>query len=194
MNGEKIGVLIRRLRCEQRLTQRQLAERLHVSDRAVSKWENGRGCPDIALLNRLCDVLNVDVAHLLEGEAAPNPPEGGNMKKNRYYVCPSCGNLVIETGEGAVSCCGRPLTPLVPTKAGEKQRLQVQRVEDEWFITTDHPMTKESHIPFVAFVTGEQMILTRCYPEWDLQLRLPVRRHGLLLWYTPEDGLLTQLL
>ena len=57
MDYEKIGGLIRSLRTQQALTQLQLAGRIGVSDKAVSKWERGQGCPDVSLLPRLAQIL-----------------------------------------------------------------------------------------------------------------------------------------
>ena len=53
MDSNKTGSLLRRLRMERGLTQREVAERLHLSDRTVSKWERGQGCPDVGLLPAL---------------------------------------------------------------------------------------------------------------------------------------------
>ena len=71
MNAEKTGAFIRALRKETMLTQQQLAERLHVSDKAVSRWETGRGFPDIGNLEDLAEALGVSVAELLKGERFP---------------------------------------------------------------------------------------------------------------------------
>lgn len=192
MDCGKTGGLIRALRVELGLTQRELADRLALSDRTVSKWERGLGAPDVSLLPDVARVLNVSIETLLAGELAENDPTGGNMKRNHYYVCPTCGNLVMSTGGVVISCCGKQLEEAKPQKAPEDDRLTVTPVEDEWYITSGHPMTKEHHIAFVAFATGERVELVRCYPEWDLQLRLPRRGHGLLLWYCTRHGLFTQ--
>ena len=88
MDAAKIGKLIYTLRREQRMTQLQLAQRLHVGDKAVSKWERGMGCPDISLLPALSQALEIDLEALLAGELAPQAWEGGSMKKLRFYVCP----------------------------------------------------------------------------------------------------------
>ena len=63
------------------------------------------------------------------------------------------------------------------------QRLHTEPVEDEWYITTDHPMTKTEHIAFAALLSGGSLRVWRQYPEWDFQLRLSRREHGLLVWY-----------
>lgn len=68
MNQEKIGKFIVELRKEKKLTQEQLAERIGVTDRAISKWENGRGMPDLSLLKPLCDELGITINELLSGE------------------------------------------------------------------------------------------------------------------------------
>ena len=114
------------------------------------------------------------------------------MKKAKYYVCPQCRNLLLSTSEAAITCCGRSLEPLAPVKAEET--LRVELVEDERFITSDHPMTKDHYISFVAFVEGERLTLMKQYPEWDLQVRLPGQCHGVLLWHCTNHGLFYQLL
>ena len=83
MDQVKIGELIRKLRTELGLTQRQLAEKINVSDKAVSKWECGNGCPDLSLLTALADVLGTDMQLLLSGEIDKNELEKGNMNTLR---------------------------------------------------------------------------------------------------------------
>ncbi len=68
MEQEKIGKFILQLRKEKNMTQKELAEKLGVTDRAISKWENGRGMPDLSLMKALCDELGISVNELLSGE------------------------------------------------------------------------------------------------------------------------------
>lgn len=68
MNNKKIGSFISDLRKEQSLSQKELAEKLMVTDKAVSKWETGRGLPDVSLLQPLSDALGITVSELLNGE------------------------------------------------------------------------------------------------------------------------------
>lgn len=177
MDNIRTGALIRRLRRELGLTQLQLAGRLGVSDKAVSKWERGLGSPEVSTLPRLSQVLGVDLARMLQGDLTPNDLVGGNMKKLNYYACPACGGLTFCTGAAEVSCCGRKLSPLTPRKSGAEERLRVEEVETDWFITSSHPMRKENYISFVAFATGDRLQVVKQYPEWDLQLRIPRRGH-----------------
>ena len=142
MEPEKVGQVIRLLRQERGLTQKALAQRLHVSDKTVSKWETGQGLPEVSLLSALSDCLGVDAKRLLEGDLRPNDFVGGNMKRTKYFICPHCGNLSLCTGEATVSCCGKVLTAQEPKKAAPDERLTVEPVEDEWFITAEHPMGK----------------------------------------------------
>ena len=67
MNQEKIGRFIAELRKEKRMTQIDLANKLGITDRAISKWENGRGMPDLSLLPPLCEILDVSINELLSG-------------------------------------------------------------------------------------------------------------------------------
>lgn len=194
MDCMKIGHLILRLRKEKGMTQKELADRMHLSDRTISKWERGQGCPDISLLPELSSILGVNIEDILDGELAANDFVGGNMKKSTYQVCPTCHNIVLSTGNAVVSCCGRRLDALVPKKAAEEERLMVSQVEDEWYISSNHPMNKDHYISFIAFATGDQVQIIKQYPEWALQTRLPKRRHGTLLWYCTQHGLFYQLI
>ncbi|MCI7571269.1 MAG: helix-turn-helix domain-containing protein [Clostridiales bacterium] len=191
MNYENTGTIIRRLRLEAGLTQSELASRLFISDKTVSKWERGLGLPDVALLSKLSTVLNVNIEEMLQGELNANDTVGGNMKKTKYFVCPVCNNLILATGDAAIYCCGRKLEPCVMQKADDATKLNIENIEDDYYITSGHPMTKENYIAFVALSTGDRLELVRLYPEWDLQARL-TRRHGLLLYYSTSKGLIYQ--
>ena len=67
MNQEKIGKFIAELRKEKNMTQQQLADKLNVTDRAVSNWENGRRLPEYSLLSELCDILSISINELFAG-------------------------------------------------------------------------------------------------------------------------------
>ena len=192
MDNEKIGNLIYKLRKENRMTQLQLAERLHISDKTVSKWERGLGCPDVSLLTDLSRVFGVDLEKLLSGQLDANEETGGNMKKLKFYVCPECGNVITAVTEAGISCCGRKLQPMEAVKASDEEKLSVENIENDYFISSNHPMEKEHYISFVAFLTGDTLTFKKQYPEWDLQVRIPGRTHGKLLWYCTEHGLFYQ--
>ena len=59
-------------------------------------------------------------------------------------------------------------------------------MEDEWFITSGHPMEKGHCLSFLALVTGERATVMKCWPEWDLQQRIPRRGHGMLYWHCTQ--------
>lgn len=194
MDNQKTGALIRRLRREKGMTQRELAEQLQLSDRTISKWERGLGCPDVSLLTELSRLLCVNLDRLLSGDGSINDTVGGNMKHTKFFVCPTCGSIVTSTGNASISCCGRPLAVLEAKKAADVDKLRCEMVEDEWFITTDHPAEKDNYISFVAFATGDSLQILKQYPEWELNARLPRRRHGKLIWYSTTKGLFYQLI
>ena len=192
MNQTKTGQLIRTLRTERQFTQSELAAQLGVTDQAVSKWERGLGCPDVALLPGLAHALGVPVEELLSGTLHEREPDGGSMRQIKFYVCPQCGNLMTATGPVSLSCCGRTLEPLPIQKPDEEHKLAFDPVEDEWFLTSSHPMEKEHYLSFAALVTGDQSIVIRRWPEWDFQVRFPKRGHGMLYWYCTRHGLFRQ--
>lgn len=192
MDQTKTGGLIRALRTQKGLTQKALAEAIGVGDKAVSKWERGLGCPDVSLLPEISRVLGVGLETLLSGSLDANDQERGNMKKLNFYVCPDCGNLITAATETGVSCCGRTLLPLEPQKPEEP--LSVEKIDDSWFVSSPHPMTKDHYVSFVALLTGDTLFLRRLYPEWDLQTRIPAFGHGILLWYCTQHGLFRQII
>ncbi|MBQ3885964.1 MAG: helix-turn-helix domain-containing protein [Ruminococcus sp.] len=192
MDQIKTGALIKQLRKEKMLTQKQLAELLNVSDKAVSKWECGNGCPDVSLLSELADIFGTDINILLSGEINKKESEKGNMKKMKFYVCKECGNIITSTSETDVICCGNKLTALEPRKAEENEQLNVEDIGGEWFISSDHMMTKDHYISFVAYINDNSIMMFKQYPEWNVQFNLPLYRSGKLVWYCTKCGLLYQ--
>ena len=190
MEGKDTGALLRRLRLEANMTQRELAEALCVSPQAVSKWETGAGCPDVGLLAALAERFGVSVERLLAGDLAPNDLDGGNMKRLKFYVCPDCGNILSATGGGEVHCCGRKLEPLTARPADEAHSVRVQEVEEDWYITFSHPMEKDHFFRFAAWVATERVLLVRLYPEQGGEFRIPqLRGGGKLYLCCSRDGL-----
>lgn len=192
MDQIKTGALIRQLRIDSGMTQKQLAESLSVSDKAVSKWECGNGCPDISLLAELSEIFGTDVQTLLSGSINKNESEKGDMKKLKFYVCKECGNIITATSEAAVNCCGNKLAPLEPVKAEGAEMLKTEDLGGEWFISSDHEMKKEHYISFAAYVTDSTAMIFKQYPEWNLQITLPCYRSGRLVWYCTQHGLFYQ--
>lgn len=182
------GKTIKELREKKKLTQRELAETLQISDKAVSKWETGRGLPDIGIIEDLARALGVAIAELLTGDCRENENTSGNMKKVHYYVCPVCGNVISSIGRGSFNCCG----VLLPEQEAEKMddhSLVVETIENEYFVTMDHVMTKEHYISFIAYVTSNNVEIIKLYPEQDISVRFRKKGHGYLYGYCNRHGL-----
>ena len=181
-SGYVTGGTIRRLREKQGYTQKQLAERLAVSDKAVSKWETGRGLPDVTLLAPLAAALGVSVAELLRGEAVVNRNRAGSVPRARFYLCPVCGNLLYSLGQGAFCCCGIDLPPLEPEAPDPAHAPQADRVEDELYVRLAHPMEKEHFLTFLALVGFDRVQLVKLYPEQSPEARFAGARPGDVLY------------
>lgn len=194
MDYKKTGKLIKDLRIERGLTQKELAKKINVTEQAISKWERGVGCPDVSLLTLISEIFSVNINDILSGELVKNDFVGGNMKKTKYFVCTECESISLCTGGASVSCCGRKLEALEAKKALENQKLSIDQVEDEWFVSSERPMKKDNYISFVALATGDKLLVFKQYPEWNMQVRIPKKPHGKLLWYSQQDGLLYQLI
>ena len=190
MNNYVTGSTIKLLREKIGYTQKQLAERLMVSDKAVSKWESGRGLPDISLIEPLARTLGVSLAELLSGECVQNTNRHGNMLKSIFYVCPVCGNVIYSTGEGAFSCCGVQLPPLEAETDDPEHTILLEHMEGDLYVTMQHPMEKTHYISFFAFVSPDRMQMVKLYPEQGAEARFPVHGRGVLYAYCNRHGLI----
>lgn len=189
MDSTKIGMVVSALRKERGMTQRELAELLHVSSKAVSKWERGQGIPDISLLERLAEVLDVTVEQILSGKLPAKRKDSGNVARMKFYLCPNCGNVLMGTGECYPVCCGRRLKPAAAKQPDEAHTLKLEQVEVDRYVTADHPMEKAHYLQFAALVGYDRMEFVRLYPQQDGAFRLTGLNRGTLYYGCSEHGL-----
>ena len=183
------GAVIRRLRENKKMTQEELAEKIFVTSKAVSKWETGQGLPDISLLEPLAKALGISVIELLSGEDVRNQNRSFNMFRGKFYICPVCGNVIRATGEAVVSCCGITLPPIEAEEADTEHAISTERVEDEYYVTLDHPMTKTHYISFLAAVSDQGSEFVKLYPEGNAEARFKISRVRYLYAYCNRHGL-----
>lgn len=189
MNTYVTGNTIKELRESRGLTQAELAEKIGVSSKTVSKWETAKGLPDISLLQPLAGALGISVIELMNGEHIINRNVSANLLRCKFYVCPICGNVIHCVGNAVVSCCGVTLPALEAEEPEEGHAVAIERVEDEHFLTMDHPMTKTHFITFAAFVTTDRVQLVKFYPEGNAETRMQLRGRGYLYYYCNQHGL-----
>ena len=194
MNQYVTGAVIRELREKNKMTQLQLAERLGVSDKTVSKWETAKGYPDITLLEPIAEVFKISVTELISGNTVHNANVSANMLRSKFYVCPVCGNVIHSMGEAAIHCHGILLTPLEAEPADERHMLSIERVEDEYYIRIDHSMTKEHYISFAAAASSDQVQMVKLYPEGNAEARFKIRGVRRIFYYCNRDGLFSRSL
>ena len=192
MNTYVTGAAVKELREGRKMTQAELAEKIGVSSKTVSKWETGKGLPDISLLQPLAGALGISVIELMNGEPIANRNVSANMLRGKFYVCPVCGNVMHAMGNALVSCCGITLPALEAEEADEDHGITIEHVEDEHYVTIHHPMRKDHFISFVAFVTCDRMQMVKFYPEGDAATRLQLRGMGFLYYYCNQHGLFKQ--
>lgn len=189
MDCRKVGKLILNLRKEKNMTQKEVADAMNISDKTISKWERGLGCPDISLLSELSNIFGVNIEKILLGDLGPNDADGGNMKRTKFYACPNCSNIISSTGEAEISCCGRRLEPLVAKPADDEHEIKIAEVEWDYYITIPHEMSKSHYISFVAYVACDRVLLVKLYPEQGAELRFPRMYGGKLYFYCNQHGL-----
>lgn len=190
MNTYITGATIKNLREAKGITQQQLADKIGVSSKAVSKWETAKGLPDITLIEPLAKNLGVSVMELMSGEAVKNKNTSANMLRTKFYVCPVCGNIIHTTGDTVISCCGITLPPLEAEETDDEHTITIERVEDEHFTFLNHEMSKTHFISFIAYVTSDKIQLVKLYPEGNAETRLQLRGRGYIYIYCNKHGLM----
>ncbi len=183
------GATIRRLREERKLKQEELADRIFVSSKTVSKWETGQGLPDITLLEPLAKALGISVLELFSGDEVRNRNRSADILKTQFYVCPVCGNVIRADGQAVISCCGVTLPPLTAEEPDEAHAIRTQRAEDEYYVTAEHPMTREHYISFLAAVSDNAVQFVKLYPQGGAEARFKIGRVKYLYAYCNRHGL-----
>lgn len=189
MNPYVTGAVIKELREKHRLTQAELAERLCVSDKTISKWETAKGYPDVSLLEPIAKVFGVSITELISGNAVNNINVSANMLRSLFYVCPVCGNILHSMGEAVIHCHGILLTPVQAEEPDEGHKIIAERVEDEYYVRIEHEMTKQHYISFVAALSSDNVQMIRLYPEGNPEARFQIHGVKKLLFYCNRDGL-----
>ena len=191
MNAEKTGSLIRSLRIKKGLTQKELAQMIFVTDKAVCKWEKGRGCPNITLISQLSKVLEVDIQSILQGYLDKNKKIGENMNHLKFYKCPTCGNLVTSIKSVELSCCGNKLSPVsAQTRSEPEYQPVIQEFDGQYSIKFNHPMTKSDYISQVIVVRYDQIMTVNLYAESEAIITIPQVRGIRLFVITNKSELI----
>lgn len=189
MNQYVTGTVIKELREKNKMTQLGLAEKLGVSDKTISKWETGKGYPDITLLEPIADVFSVSITELISGNTVTNANVSANMMRAKFYVCPVCGNVIHSMGEAVIQCHGVTLSPAESEGSDENHKIFIERIEDEYFVTIEHEMTKKHYIMFVAAAGSDRIQLVKLYPEGNAQVRFKINGVRRIFFYCNRDGL-----
>ena len=189
MNQYVTGAVIKELREKNHFTQAELAEKLNVSDKTISKWETGKGYPDITLLEPIANVFGVSVTELISGNAVSNRNVSGNMKRSKFYVCPVCGNVIHSMGEAVIHCHGVLLCPAEAEDIDDNHEMIVERVEDEYFVQIEHEMTKQHYISFIAAISSDRIQMVKLYPEGNAEARFKLNGVKEIFFYCNKDGL-----
>ena len=192
MNQYITGTTIKELREQRKMTQLQLAETLGVSDKTVSKWETGKGYPDITLLEPIADAFGISLTELISGHRIKNENVSANMIRSKFYICPVCGNVIHSMGEAVIHCHGVGLVPAEAEATDEQHMIFIERVEDEYFVRIDHEMSKKHYISFIAAVSSDRCQMVKLYPEGNAEARFKISGVRKIYFYCNRDGLFCQ--
>ena len=183
------GAVIKELREKHNLTQAELAEKLNVSDKTISKWETAKGYPDISLLEPIAKVFGISVTELISGNAVSNMNVSANVLRSKFYVCPICGNSIYSMGEAVIQCHGIILAPCQEEETDEYHKIFIERVEDEYYVRIEHDMTKQHYISFIVALASDKLQMVKLYPEENPEARVKINGVKKILFYCNRDGL-----
>ena len=189
MNEYVTGTTIKKMREQKGMTQAELADTIFVTAKAVSKWETGHGLPDISLLEPLGKALGISIIELLNGNPIQNKNINANMYRVCFYVCPVCGNIIQTTGQVSVSCCGISLPVLQAEDNNSEHMIKIEQIEDEFFVSSGHPMTKNHYLSFLAAVSDYSVQLVKLYPEGNAQAHFKISGVRYIYAYCNRHGL-----
>ncbi len=189
MDLNKNGKLLCDLRRAKGLTQKQVADKLGVVPKTVSKWETGHGFPDVSTVSALADILGVSEKTILSGDLEQNLESANNMKRTKFYVCPSCGSFMQGTGNSQIMCCGKKIEALKAVLTDDEHAISISEIEDDYYIEFNHEMTKEHYISFVSYVRFDRVLTVKLYPEQDSAVRFPKMYGGKIYFYCSKHGL-----
>ena len=105
-------------------------------------------------------------------------------------VCPICGNIIHTMGENINSCCGISLPILEAENENKKHIINCKIIENEYYISIEHDMTKEHYISFIAYITNDRCEIVKLYPEQNAEARFLKRGKGIIYAYCNKDGLI----
>ena len=126
----------------------------------------------------------------MSGNTVFNKNISSNILRSKFYVCPICGNIIRAVGDTVVSCCGINLPPLEAEEIDDDHKISIDRVEDEYFITVNHEMTKKHYISFISHLTSDTVNFVKLYPEGNAETRLSLRGGGYIMFYCNKHGLM----
>lgn len=189
MNQYVTGAVIKELREKNHMTQAELAEKLCVSDKTISKWETAKGYPDISLLESIAKVFGVSITELISGNAINNVNVSANMLRSNFYVCPVCENTIHSMGQAVIHCHGILLTPCQEEETDENHMIFIERVEDEYYVRIEHEMTKQHYISFIAALSSDKLQMIKLYPEGSAEARVKINGVKRIYFYCNRDGL-----
>ena len=113
--------------------------------------------PDITLLEPIAGIFHISVTELIWGNAVRNANVSSNMLRSSFYVCPVCGNVIHGMGQAVITCHGIDLKPEEAEQTDEDHKIFVERIEDEYFVSIEHEMTKQHHISFIAALSSDRL-------------------------------------
>ena len=183
------GAVIKELRERNKMTQLQLADKLGVSDKTISKWETAKGYPDITLLEPIAEAFSVSVTELISGNTVCNSNVSANMLKSKFYICPICGNVIHSMGEAVIHCHGVLMTAAQPEVTDDNHKIFIERTEDEYYVRIEHDMKKNHYISFIAAQSSDRIQMVKLYPEGNAEARFKLSGVKKILFYCNRDGL-----
>ena len=112
-----------------------------------------------------------------------------HIKRRDRASSPVCGNVIQSVGETVISCCGITLPALVPEVPDADHNIHIETIEDEYYVTVKHPMTKEHYISFLAAVSDQGVQFVKQYSQGNAEAYFKKSRVRYIYAYCNHHGL-----
>lgn len=189
MNQNQIANLIRNNREKRKMTQMELAQLLYVSDKTISKWETCKSCPDLEMMEAIARVFQMSIYEFLSNQIIETRNKQGNCLKVHFYVCPICGNVLWSLSESVMHCHGISLSSLQVQEINEDHLISIQKIENEYYVSISHEMTKQHYISFIAALSGNRIQFVKLYPEQNAEAYFKMDGVKFIYFYCNQEGL-----
>lgn len=183
----KFNELVYKLRKAKRLTQKELAEKLHTTAKTISNWERKKNCIPAEMISSIIKELDIDKKFIYEEYI----DEGSSKNGVKFFYCPKCRNIMWSFTKNTQTCCNHTLYPLKASPENSEHYLYTVISPHTGFlnVSSNHPQNAEHRIEFMAYVSEENVIIISQRENKPFSTSFNHMPGGILYMFCSKHGL-----